>query len=121
VGVGLIACTFGPINNAGEVAERLKAPLSKSGSPARRRGFESHPLRQTTPRLRLAGSDRNSQWDENLSATAGLGSATRRGGGGSEATEPIPPSPPDYSEASSGKSENPAKQNLSDLREPVNL
>jgi len=32
-----------------------------------------------------------------------LGSATRRGGGGSEATEPIPPSPPDYSEASSGR------------------
>jgi hypothetical protein len=24
----------------------LKAPLSKSGSPERRRGFESHPLRQ---------------------------------------------------------------------------
>ena len=29
----------------GEVAEWLKAPLSKSGSPERRRGFESHPLR----------------------------------------------------------------------------
>jgi hypothetical protein len=29
----------------GEVAERFKAPLSKSGSPERRRGFESHPLR----------------------------------------------------------------------------
>ena len=31
--------------NPGEVAEWLKAPLSKSGSPERRRGFESHPLR----------------------------------------------------------------------------
>jgi hypothetical protein len=34
--------------------------------------------------------------DENLPARAGLGSATRRGGGRSEATEHIPLSPPDY-------------------------
>jgi hypothetical protein len=33
--------------NPGEVAEWLKAPLSKSGIPINRdRGFESHPLRQ---------------------------------------------------------------------------
>ena len=38
----------------GEVAEWLKAPLSKSGSPERRRGFKSHPLRHTTLKLRMA-------------------------------------------------------------------
>ncbi len=38
----------------GEVAEWLKAPLSKSGSPERRRGFESHPLRHPTLKLRMA-------------------------------------------------------------------
>jgi hypothetical protein len=33
---------------AGEVAEWLKAPLSKSGIPfTRDRGFESHPLRHS--------------------------------------------------------------------------
>ena len=37
---GLLYARFG-----GEVAERLKAPLSKSGIPFRDRGFESHPLR----------------------------------------------------------------------------
>jgi hypothetical protein len=30
-------------------------PLSKSGLGFSERGFESHPLRQPTPRLRLAG------------------------------------------------------------------
>ena len=39
---------------SGEVAEWLKAPLSKSGSPERRRGFKSHPLRHSTLKLRLA-------------------------------------------------------------------
>jgi hypothetical protein len=34
----------------GEVAEWFKAPLSKSGSPERRRGFESHPLRHAPRR-----------------------------------------------------------------------
>ena len=42
--------------------------------------------------------------DENLSRReGGIGSATRRGGGGSEATEHIPLSPPDYAKASSGR------------------
>ena len=35
----------------GEVAEWFKAPLSKSGSPERRRGFESHPLRHAPRRV----------------------------------------------------------------------
>ena len=35
----------------GEVAEWLKAPLSKSGSPERRRGFKSHPLRHAPRRV----------------------------------------------------------------------